>query len=178
MRRRALAGLAVAACAGAVAGQAGATDELTPAADLTPPPGTFRLPAMTLRIVPTQITVGTQGQMTFSAGLTRRLDTATLEMTLPRPWLRASPADGRRQARTPLQGSGSSRVRVRRSGRLVRFTFGQGRRGASGRYTVTDRSLPPATYRLRFVLRIDGRVEATATASVVVVGRWVRVPEG
>jgi hypothetical protein len=169
VRRVAAAGLAVLACAGAA--HASAPD------DVTPPAGTFNLPGMTVRIAPTQITVGTRGEVTFSAVLTRKLAVGRLELTLPQPWLARSPA-GARQAKTPLNGTASTgRIKVRRSGRVVRFSFKKGRRGDVGRYTVSDRSLRAATYRTRFVLHIGERQEATATASVVVIALPVRVPE-
>lgn len=177
--RLAAAGLAALACAGA--GQASASGDLTstagPSAAATPPPGIFRMPGVLLRVEPTQVTIGARSQVRFSATLTRKLDAGRLELTLPQAWLRPAP-DGTPQARTPLYGSASNaRVRVRRSGRVVRFAFTKGRRGDVGRYAVIDRSLPAATYRPRFALRVDGRVEATATASVVVLGLPVRVPE-
>jgi hypothetical protein len=172
LRRVAVGGLAALGCA--VTGQAIAA----PAEDPTPPLGKFDLPGMTLRVAPTQITIGTRGQVTFSAVLTRKLAAGTVELTLPQAWLERSPAGGRRQAQTPLKGTASTgRVRVRRIGRVVRFSFQKGRRGDVGRYTVTDGSLQAGTYRPRFALRIDGRQEATATASVVVLGLPVRVPE-
>jgi hypothetical protein len=170
VRRVAAAGFTALACAGAA--HASAPD------DVIPPAGKFNLPSMTLRIAPTQITIGTRGQVTFSAVLTRKLAKGRLELILPRPWLGRSPADGARQAKTPLNGTASTRrIKVRRSGRVVRFSFKKGRRGDVGRYTVSDRSLRAATYRTRFVLHIGERQEATATASVVVIALPVRVPE-
>jgi hypothetical protein len=176
VRRVALAALAALAGAGAGQAIAAPADDPSPPTT-TPPPGTFQLPGMTLRIAPTQITVGTRGQVTFVVALTRKLEAGTLTLTLPQSWRERS-ADGRPQVKTPLDGSVSTdRVRVRRNGREVRFSFKQGRRGDVGRYHVIDRSLRPATYRPRAALRIDGREEASATASVVVLGLPVRVPE-
>jgi hypothetical protein len=173
-RRLAVIGLAALACAGAA--QATASETATP--DATPPPSTFRLPGMTLRIEPTQITVGTGSEVRFSATLTRKLDAGTLELTLPQAWLAPSPADGKPQAKTPLHGGASTgRIRTLRTGRVVRLIFTKGRRGDVARYAVIDRSLPAATYRPRFALRVGGRVEATATGSVVVLALPVRVPE-
>ena len=170
---RRLAATAVIAVVCAGAGQAVAA----PAPGPTPPPGTFRLPGVTLNIAPTQITVGTRGQVTFIAALRRKLEAGTLELTLPSPWREGS-ADGTPQVKMPRNGSASTgRVRVRRQGRVVRFSFQKGRRGDAGRYTVIDRSLPAGTYRPRFALRSDDHQAATATASVVVLGLAVRVPE-
>jgi hypothetical protein len=175
-RRLALVGAAALACAGAGAAQATPSGE--PAPDTTTPPGTYRLPGLTARVEPAQIRVGTRSQVTFSATLTRGLDKGTLELTLPQPWLERSAQDGTARAVTPLDGRASSaRVRVRRSGRVVKFGFTKGRRGDVGRYTVTDRTLQVATYRPRFALRIAGRTEATATATVVVLGLPVHMPE-
>ena len=177
-RRRAAAGLAALVCAGA--GQAvAAPSDPTPATPPIPPPGTFRLPGVTLRVEPTQVLFATRGKITFSAALTRKLDRSTLELTLPPQWLRRTPANGPTRARVPVQGSASSsRVRVRRTARRVRFSVTKGRRGDTGRYTATDRSLPPGTYRVRFALRgEDGYQVGSGLASVVVLGLPVRIPE-
>ena len=50
----------------------------------------------------------------------------------------------------------------------MRFSFTNGRRNDSGRYTVTDRELAPATYRARFSWRVDGRRVGYGTLSVLV----------
>ena len=41
-------------------------------------------------------------------------------------------------------------MKVRRIGRVVRFSFTNGRRNDTGRYPVTDHTLPEATYRNPF----------------------------
>ena len=176
MRRRAAAAVTALVCAGAGSAIAAPTQ---PAAPTTPPPGTFRLPGVTLTVEPTQVLLNTRGKVAFGVALTRNLDRGRLELTLPAKWLERAPADGRTRARVPAQGSASSRrVRVRRTARVVRFSFSNGRRGDTGRYTATDRSLPPGTYRVRFVLRgADGYQVASGLASVVVLGLPVRIPE-
>jgi hypothetical protein len=175
---RGLAAAALIALACALAGPAIAAPT-QPSAPTTPPPGTFRLPGVTLTVEPTQVLVNTRGQVTFSVALTRKLDRGRLELTLPAPWLQRAPADGRTRARVPVLGSASSRhVRVRRTGRVVRFSFTRGRRGDTGRYTATDRALAPGTYRASFVLRgEDGYQVASGLASIVVLGLPVRIPE-
>jgi len=168
VRRRAVAALTALACAGA--GHAIASD------DPAPPPTAFKLPGMTLRVEPSQVTVGVGEEVTFSAVLTRKLPEGRLELTLPRSWLTRS-ANGNARAVVPLTGSAPrGRVVVRRSGRLVRFAFTKGRRGDIGRYTVADRALRAGTYRARFALRVDGHVEASGTASIVVLALPVEVP--
>ena len=176
MRRCAAAALTALVCAGAGSAIAAPTQ---PSAPTTPPPGIFRLPGATLTVDPTQVLVNTRGKVTFSVALTRRLDRGRLELTLPAGWLERAPADGRTRARVPAQGRPSSRrVRVRRTARVVRFSFTNGRRGDTGRYTATDRSLAPGTYRVRFVLRgEEGYQVADGLASVVVLGLPVRIPE-
>ncbi len=170
--RVALAGLVGLACAGAGSAIAAPSD------DPTPPTGTFKMPGLTLRIEPTQVASGGREEIVFSAALTRKLTAGTLEVTLPKPWLERSPGNGATHARVPLKGSASTgRVRVRRTGRVVRFSFTKARRGDTGRYTVIDRTLGPGTYRAHFALRGGDYQSVTGLASVVVLGPPVRVPE-
>ena len=171
MRRRLTASLIVLGCAGAGSAIAAPSD------DPIPPTGTFKMPGLTLRIEPTQVAFGGREEITFSAALTRKLDAGTLEVTLPKPWLERSPAGGATRARVPLKGTTTARVRVRRTARVLRFSFTKGRRGDTGRYTVTDRTLAPGTYRARFVMRGGDFQSVTGLASVVVLGLPVRVPE-
>jgi len=133
------------------------------------PPTKYVMPGVTLRVTPSFFDAGTRTKVTFSALQTRRsIKRATLELTLPVRW-RQSDAQGARLASVPVSGTGSGgRVRVRRNQRVVRFSFTNGRRNDTGTYAVTDRALPPATYRARFVLRIDGYQAATGTLSVLV----------
>jgi hypothetical protein len=176
VRGLAAAALIALACAGAGSAIAAPAE---PSSPTTPPPGTFRLPGVTLTVAPTQVLVSTRAKVTFSVALTRTLERGRLELKLPAKWLERAPADGRTRAQMPMLGSASSRrVRVRRTARVVRFSFTQGRRGDTGRYTATDRALAPGTYRVSFVLRgEDGYQVASGVASVVVLGLPVRIPE-
>jgi len=135
----------------------------------TRPPTQYVMPGAVLRVTPSYFDAGSRAQVTFRVAQTRRsLKRATLDLTLPASW-RKRTAQGARLASVPVSGTGSSsRVRVRRTQRVVRFSFTNGRRHDTGTYTVTDRALPPATYRARFVLRVDGYEAATGTLSVLV----------
>lgn len=158
----AAAGLAALALAGV--GQAVAED-----INDTRPPTRYAIPGAVLRVTPSYFDAGTRAKVTFSVAASRRVGRrATLTLTLPASW-RERTSSGRTRAAIPLSGTGSnSRVRVRRTGRLVRFTFTNGRRNDTGRYTVTDRDLPPATYRARFSWRVDGFEAGYGTLSVLV----------
>ena len=133
------------------------------------PPTRYVMQGAVLRVTPSYFDVGKNKQVTFSVVQTgRRLRRATLALTLPERW-RARTQAGTPVATVPLTGtSSSSRVRVRRAGRVVRFSFTNGRRNDTGRYTVTDRALPPATYPMPFVLRVGGYEAAEGTLSVLV----------
>lgn len=133
------------------------------------PPTQYAMPGFTLRVTPSYFDEGTQSKVTFRVLQTRRsAKRATLELTLPTRW-RETTAQGARLASVPVTGTGSSgRVKVRRNQRVVRFSFTNGRRNDIGTYAVTDRGLAPATYRARFVLRVDGYEAGTGTLSVLV----------
>jgi hypothetical protein len=156
------AGMGALALAGA--GQAVAQDN-----DVRPPTR-YAMPGAVLRVLPSHFDVGTNTQFTFSVTQTgRRVRRGTLSSTLPAAWRERAQAGGPMRAAMPLTGTGSSsRVRVRRIGRVVRFSFTNGRRNDSGRYTVTDRDLAPATYPARFDWRVDGYRAAYGTLSVLV----------
>ena len=135
----------------------------------TRPPTRYVMPGVVLRVTPSYFDAGARTKVTFSVTQTRRsLKRATLELTLPASW-RERTAQGARLASVPVAGTGSSsRVRVRRTQRVVRFSFMNGRRDDTGTYTVTDRALPPATHRARFALRGAGYHSVTGTLSVLV----------
>ena len=99
----------------------------------------------------------------------RRIRRGTLSITIPSVWRERVRAGGPTHAALPITGTGaSSRVKVRRIGRVVRFSFTNGRRNDTGRYTVTDRTLPEATYRNPFRWRVDGFEAGYGNASVLV----------
>ena len=107
----------------------------------------------------------------------RTMKRGVLTLTLPKLWRERPSAGAPTYAVVPLTGAGSSsRVRVRRTGRVLRFSFTNGRRNDSGRFTVTDRALPGGTYRAPFALRVDGFQAGTGSLSVVVLPVPVLVP--
>ena len=164
-RGRVVAAAGVGALALAGAGQAVAED-----INDTRPPTRYAVPGAVLRVTPSYFDAGTRTKVTFSVTQTRRsVKRGTLTLTLPASWRARTSPGGRTRAAIPLTGSGSSsRVRVRRIGRLVRFSFTKGRRNDIGRYTVTNRDLSPATYRARFSWRVDGYEAGYGTLSVLV----------
>ena len=143
----------------------------------TRPPTRYVMPGAVLRVTPSFFDVGTNTRFTFSLVQTgRRMRRATLELRLPAVWRGRTPA-GAPLATVPLTGTGSSsRVRVRRTANVLRFSLTNGRRNDTGRYTVTDRALPPATYRVPFVLRVDGYEAASGNLSVLVLPVPVEMP--
>lgn len=163
--------LAVVAAAGmgvvalACAGQAIAED-----IDDTRPPTRYAMPGAVLRVLPSHFGAGTNTKFTFSVTQTsRRVRRGTLSIMLPAAWRERAQEGGPTRAAIPLTGKGSSsRVKVRRVGSVVRFSFTNGRRNDSGRYTVTDRDLAPATYPARFVWRVDGFRAGYGSLSVLV----------
>ena len=161
----AAAGMGVLALAGA--GQAIAEDP-----DITDerPPTRFAMPGAVLHVNPSYFDVGMNTTFTFRVVQTsRRIKRGTLSITLPAAWRERAQAGGPTRAAIPLTGRGSSRrVKVRRIGRVVRFSFTNGRRNDSGRYTMTDRDLAPATYPARFTWRVGGFQAAYGTLSVLV----------
>ena len=159
----AAAGLAALALAGA--GQATAED-----VNDTRPPTRYPMPGAVLHVNPSYFDEGTNTAFTFRVVQTsRRVRRGTLSLTLPADFRERAPEGGPTRARIPLTGTGSSsRVKVRRIGRVVRFSFTNGRRNDSGRYTVTDRTLPEATYRSPFSWRVDGYRAAYGNLSVLV----------
>jgi hypothetical protein len=169
------AGAALVALTLACAAQAGAEGEGDPLA--VAPPTQFALPGVTLHVTPSQVREGTDAKITFRAVQTRRaIKRGTLSLTLPKLWRERPSAGAPTYASVPLRGTGSSsRVRVSRAGRVVRFSFTNGRRGDAGSYTVTDRTLPYATYRSSFALRVDGQT-GTGSLSVVVLKAPKLVP--
>jgi hypothetical protein len=156
-------GLGALALAGA--GQAVAED-----INDTRPPTRYAMPGAVLHVNPSFFDEGTDATFTFRVVQTsRRIKRGTLSITLPAAFRERSPAGGPTRARIPLTGTGSSsRVKVRRIGRVLRFSFTNGRRNDHGRYTVTDRTLPEATYRSSFKWRVDGYEAASGNLSVLV----------
>ena len=134
------------------------------------PPTRYAMPGAVLRVLPSHFDTGTNTTFTFSVTQTsRRVRRATLSITLPAAWRERAQEGGPTRARIPLTGTGSSsRVKVRRIGRVVRFSFTNSRRGDRGRYTMTDRDLAPATYPARFTWRVDGYRAAYGSLSVLV----------
>jgi hypothetical protein len=159
----AAAGMGALALAGA--GQAVAQDS-----NEDRPPTRYAMPGAVLRVLPSYFDAGTNTKFTFSVTQTsRRIKRGTLTITLPAAWGERAQEGGPTRAAIPLTGTGSSsRVRVRRIGRVVRFSFTNGRRNDSGRFTVTDRDLAPVTYPARFTWRVDGYQAAYGTLSVLV----------
>jgi hypothetical protein len=164
-RRLAVVAVAMGALALAGAGQAIAED-----INDTRPPTRFAIPGAVLRVLPSYFDAGANTTFTFTVTQTsRRIRRGTLSITLPAAWRQRAQAGGPTRAAIPLTGRGSSsRVKVRRIGRVVRFSFTNGRRNDSGRYTMTDRDLAPATYPARFDWRVDGYRAAYGSLSVLV----------
>ena len=164
-RLAAVAAAGIAALALAGAGQAVAEDD-----NDERPPTRYAMPGAVLRVLPSHFGAGTDASVTFSVTQTsRRIKRGTLSITLPAAWRQRAQEGGPTRAATPLTGTGSSsRVQVRRIGRVVRFSFANGRRNDSGRYTVTDRNIAPATYPARFVWRVDGFRAGYGSLSVLV----------
>jgi hypothetical protein len=173
---RIAAGAALAALALAGAQQAIADGDGDPLA--IPPPTRYALPGVTLHVTPSQVNAGAGAQFTFRAVQTRRtMKRGVLTLTLPKLWRERPSAGAPTYAVVPLTGAGSSsRVRVRRSGRVLRFSFTNGRRNDSGRFTVSDRALPGGTYRAPFALRVGGFQAGTGSLSVVVLPAPALVP--
>ena len=161
----AAAGLGAVALAGG--GQAIAED---PNINDERPPTRYAMPGAVLHVNPSFFDEGKNAKFTFRVVQTsRRIKRGTLSITIPAAWRERSPAGGPTRAAIPLTGTGSSsRVKVRRIGRVVRFSFTNGRRNDTGRYTITDRTLPEATYRNPFSWRVDGYEAAYGNASVLV----------
>lgn len=159
----AAAGLGAVALAGA--GQAVAED-----VNDERPPTRYAMPGAVLHVNPSFFDEGANTKLTFRVVQTsRRIRRGTLSITLPAAWRERAPEGGPTRAALPLTGTGSSRrVKVRRVGRVVRFSFTNGRRNDTGRYTVTDRTLPEATYRNPFTWRVGGYRAAYGNASVLV----------
>lgn len=133
-------------------------------------PKTYALPPGTLRVSDTRVQASSGEKVTFTVTLTHHaVANGSLELTLPSPWTGRSGVSGLAFATTPATGSASSsRARVRRTGRVVRFTFTAARRGDSARYTVSDRGLPARAYSLPFRWRENGTVRKTGTVKVTV----------
>ena len=178
LRPRTFARLRVAGVAGLAAlGVACAEQAVAQVNNTTRPPTRYAMPGAVLRVTPSFFDVGTNTRFTFSLVQTgRRMRRATLELRLPAVWRGRTPA-GAPLATVPLTGTGSSsRVRVRRAARVVRFTITNGLRNDTGRYTVTDRALPPGFYDVPFVLRVDGHVVGSGHAGVLVLPDPVEMP--
>ncbi len=158
--------IACAAClaAGAVSAQALAT---------AASPKTYALPPGTLGLSDARLQAAAGERVTFTVKLSRRaVDDGRLELTLPRQWPGRSGVSDLPYASVPTKGSASSsRATVRRSGRVVTFSFKQARRNDSARYTVTDRGLPARAYSLPYRWRENGAVRRTGTAIVTVFAR-------
>ena len=161
---------AVVAIAGAgalaLAGPGHATDHINDER----PPTRYAMPGAVLHVNPSFFDERTNTKFTFRVVQTgRRIKRGTLSITIPAAWRERASAGGPTRAALPLTGTApSSRVKVRRIGRVVRFSFTNGRRNDTGRYTVTDRTLPPATYRNPFTWRVDGFEAGFGNASVLV----------
>jgi hypothetical protein len=149
-------------------GAAAATAQAIAAARTSPK--SYALPAGTLRVSDTRLQASTGEKVTFTVTLTHHaVDDGSLELTLPRPWTGRSGVSGLAYTTAPAKGSASSsRARVRRTGRVVRFTFAAARPNDAARYTVTDRGLPARTYALPYRWRENGKVRKTGTATVTV----------
>jgi type IV pilus biogenesis protein CpaD/CtpE len=167
---RIAAAAALAALTLACASQALAQGDDQPDPLAVPPPTHYVMPGVTLRVTPSQVRAGTSAQITFRVVQTRRaMKRGTVQLTLPKLWRERPAAAAPTYAAVPLTGTGSSgRVRVRRIGQVVRFSFTNGRRNDVGTYAVTDRTLPGGTYHAPFKLSADGYQAATGNLSVVV----------
>jgi hypothetical protein len=133
-------------------------------------PRTYALPAGTLRLSDTRLLASAGERVTFTVRLTRRaVGGGRLQLTLPRQWTGRSGVSRLPYASVPANGRGSSsRVRVRRRGRVVTFAFKAARKGDLGRFAVTDRGLPARAYSLAYTWREDGAPRRRGTATVTV----------
>ena len=136
----------------------------------TTSPKTYALPPGTLRLSDTRLLASAGEKVTFTVRLTRHaVGDGRLQLTLPRQWTGRSGVSRLPYASVPTKGRGSSsRVRVRRRGRVVTFAFTAARRDDLGRFTVTDRGLPARAYALPYTWREHGAVRRKGAATVTV----------
>ena len=136
----------------------------------TTSPRSYALPPGTLRLSDTRLQASAGERVTFTVKLTRRaVRDGRLELTLPSQWTGRSGVSDLAYASVPSKGTASSsRATVRRSGRVVTFSFKGARTNDSGRYTVTDRGLPARTYALAYRWRAHGVVTRRGSAKVTV----------
>jgi len=162
--------LAIAAAAGLGAVALAGAGQALAQNNTTRPPPKYVLPGAALHVNPSFFDEKTNTKFTFRVVQTsRRIKRGTLSITIPAAWRERDQEGGPTRAAIPLTGTGSSsRVKVRRIGRVVRFSFTNGRRNDTGSYTVTDRTLPEATYRNPFSWRVDGYEAGSGNASVLV----------
>lgn len=136
------------------------------------PPTRYALGAGELRLSDSSVPAASRARLSFTVRLDRGVRSGRLALTLPRRWTQRSSASGVDYARLPTRGrASSSRTRVTRDGRVVRFAFTAARAGDAGSFAVRDNGIPAGTYRLAFNWREGSSVRRRGTARVVFAAR-------
>ncbi|MDX6682482.1 MAG: hypothetical protein QOG94_2521 [Solirubrobacteraceae bacterium] len=136
------------------------------------PPTRYALGAGELRLSDSRLPAGSRARLSFTVRLHRAVRSGRLTLTLPRRWTQRASPGGLAFARLPARGrASSSRTRVTRDGRVVRFTFTAARARDSGSFAMRDNGIPAGSYRLAFSWREGATVRRRGTARVVFAAR-------
>jgi hypothetical protein len=143
-----------------------------PATAAVAPPTRYALGAGELRLSDSRLPAGGRARLSFTVRLHRAVRSGRLTLTLPRRWTQRASPGGLAFARLPARGrASSSRTRVTRDGRVVRFAFTAARARDSGSYAMRDNGIPAGSYRLAFSWREGATVRRRGTARVVFAAR-------
>ena len=131
------------------------------------PRSRFALPAGELRLSSAEVLAASRSKLEFSVSLSRAVERATLDLTLPARWVGRSAVSGLPNARVPGRGRSAGGT-ARRGERVVTFAFDDAKAGDAAKFEITDVGIPAGTYELPFKWRDATGPDSKGRARVVI----------